>query len=319
MYTDIFLNHHLKSLADISNIPNISKEFQIQYVLYIDKFNLPIVEKNFYTKKLSELIRFEFQIVDLAEKNWNYESRYGVLENTLQDGLKRAISENALFSPLCADLVVAKNFFSKITKKIEEGYDSVNVLPMRTAAEPMTQFLNQHNGALSDMDLFEYGYACLHPLWGACHWDSPQFSKLPICFIWNTYPGMFVRSFSISPTIFIPNKKMLNCKMIDVDVLQFLNNPFLAENWTDCPIINVEPIRCFYPAFKNKKANSLNCAKDISKNFVAKLAKCQIPYIKNKLYYPNKKCVKISSKKVKQSNDVVRTLLENYNSQKEVS
>tara|TARA_B100000989_G_C19513274_1_gene460253 strand:- start:994 stop:2004 length:1011 start_codon:yes stop_codon:yes gene_type:complete len=319
MYTDIFTNQHLKSISDDSNLPKMSKNYDIEYRMYIDKHNFQIVENNPYIKKLSEHIYFEFQVADALEKNWKYESRYGVLEDTLIDGLKYAIEKNALFSPLCADLVVAKNFFPEIIKKIEEGYDSVNVLPMRTASEPMVQLLNPHDTALDAIDLFEYGYACLHPLWGACHWDAPQFSKMPICFIWNAYPGMLVRSFSISPTIFIPNKKMLKCKMIDMDVLQFLEKPFIAKDWTDCPIINVEPIRCFYPAFENIKANSLNYAKLLSRKFVSKLHKAQLPYVNDKLYYPNKDYVKISSHKIKQSDEVVKTLLENCSDQKKVS
>lgn len=309
IYDEVFFDHHLGSILDDSNIPSILKDFDIHYLIYTTHEKLAKIELNENINKLSKLVKVTANPVDGKALNWVFDSRYSVLQNTLRHAIEFAIKEKAYLSPLCADLVVAKEFFPRITKKINEGYDSVNVLPMRTASEAMIPELKKVNGALKDLDLFKLGYAALHPIWGACHWDAAQFTRLPFCILWNNYPGLLVRSFSISPTIFTPNSNMMGCHMIDSDVPGFLKNAFLANDWIDAPIINVEPLHCYYPIFQNKQANSLKYAKFIKNEWLKNLYPNQIEYLEEKLYYPCRDKINISESTIKQSNKIVNTII----------
>ncbi len=301
-YAKIYLNAHLKSALDESNLHSIVDEYETSYILYTDNETKPVIESHPNWISLSSLI--QTKIVVFNENILNYNNRYDHLGTMLRDSIKNALSSNSLLTACVADWVFAKNFFPRTLKKISEGYDSVFVLPMRGASEIMLPSLSNKLGALEDLDLFKLCYVCLHPLWVACHWDAPQFSRIPYCLIWNSHTGLVVRSFSHTPIVIKVYPEMVNASMLDVDLPGFSKNIFWAKDWTDAPVIGCEPLECFYPAFANIESSAPFIGREWCKN----LHPTTIPYLNKTLYYPNKKIVNASSELLDKSNQIINRI-----------
>ncbi len=283
IYADLFLNQHLKSFLDESNIPRYKD--RIQYVLFTDAATRPTIEAhpNFIKLKLYVQVGVHEFVWPAGEFN-RFNARYSILVQTFKESVQLALGMNCLLSALVADLVIAKDFFTKIFARLDAGHDSVFVLPLRSAAESIIPHLNKEPAAQTPMELFRLGYNNLHPLWVSCHWRSPQFTKLPFTLMWNSGTGLLARSYSITPIAFMPTVEMLEAKaVIDIEVPSMCKNPYWAHDWIDCPIIGVEPLFCYYPTFRNFPS-------DIG--WVKEWAKCLHPaqktYLAHKLYYPSK-------------------------------
>ncbi len=310
VYAGIFLNQHLKSILDKSNLPSIVPDCEVKYILYTDHHTKFLIEYHPMWIALSKLVKTEIKFFDT---NLTFEGRYTYLRSMLIDSMKIAMEGDYILSPIVADLYFAKDFYPRILKRFKEGYDSVLVTGMRSSAEAMIPRLNQSQGALTDMELFDYGYECLHPLWVACHWDAVQFSRIPYVLLWNAYPGFMLRAFSVTPIAFIPNSEMLDCNMIDADVPYHCKKPFWALDWVDAPVMGIEPLECFYPPFSNHKATT----KYVGIDFASKaLNPKQYDFLKVKSYFPCKERVKLSDKQIKQSDNVVKEILEYVESSK---
>lgn len=309
VYSQIFLNHHLKSILDRTNIPSILNDNEIEYILYTDRLTEDLIKNHPIWESLSEKVKTRIKLFDA--NFLNFEDRYNYLRIMLIDSMKIALEKKAILMPWVADLFFAKDFFIKIIKRFKEGYDSVLVTGMRASAEAMIPRLNQFDESVDALKLFELGYQCLHPLWVACHWNSPQFSRIPYVLLWNSYPGIMVRPFSVTPIAFKPNVKMLNCNMIDSDVPSFTKKPFWATDWTDAPVLGIEPIECFYPPFFNHRANS-----KVISDFAEGLHPSQIEYLEKKMYFPCKSKVKLTKKQMNESDNSVSEIFQYYKNSK---
>lgn len=285
-YAEIFLNYHLKSFLDKSNIPAFKD--RCEYVIFTDKETAPSIQAHplFHTLEANipvHLVGIDWpkEIQGNAAK---FNKRYGVLISTFRQGVQMALEKDMLCSPMVADLVVAEDYVPKLFSRFEAGHDSVFVLPMRTAYEAMVPGLRLSLGALKSEQLFALGYAALHPLWVACHWNSPQFTRLPFTLLWNNPgTGLLARSFSITPIAFQPTKEMAEAKqVIDVEIPALCTNPYWATDWVECPVIGMEPLHCYYPPFKNSPATE----KDIAEWGVKSLHPSQFKWLEKSLYYP---------------------------------
>lgn len=304
-YADLFLNQHLKSMLDPSNIQAAKDNgYEIKYVVFTDHGTQKTIAEHERFKKLVDTVTTRLVTLDVPALK--YEERYGVLRFVMRESMNFAITDQSVLSMMVADQIVAKEYLPRILSPIEKGHDAVFTIPMRTAAEPMVPLLNYSDGAVTDMELFSLGYQCLHPLWTACLWRTPMFSKIPYSLIWNSGKGLLVRSFAITPIIFKPKEKMLGCQMIDADVPYLCENPYWATNWTDAPIIGIEPLFCFYPMFSNEKANP----RKIKNEFMRALHPSQIDFISQPLYYPSKDVVQMPEEQENEALMVVKELHE---------
>lgn len=289
LYSRIFLDQHLKSMLDPTNLPTVKD--RVIYAIYTDpetKQRLLGHPNYLELEKYCKIRIYEFKFAGIENR---FEKRYGILASTLQLAIEVALEENFLLMPLVADLVVAKHFMPKIFERFEAGHDSVFTLPMRSAFESVAPFLNANNGAYFADDLFEIGYQNLHPLWVACHMEAAQFSKLPYSLLWNTGSGLLAHSFSITPIAFQPTPEMQKVStVIDIEIPGLCKNPYWAQDWTDCAVIGVEPLFCYYPPFKNQKANPETIKKWADKTCHVS----QKPTLRKPLYFPNKVTVNAS-------------------------
>lgn len=311
LYLKIFLEYHLRSILDETNLPAIAKNYDIEYRIFIDRDTIAEVIRlepdedvrklgqdeirsrliPARLKQLAATVKLHFAILDWERDDQpRFNMRYSVLTQCFHESVRLALNENALLTAWVADLVVAREFFPRIMRRMEEGHGAVFVLPARAAYEPMAPLMDQMNRAIEAKQLFRMAYANLHPLWTACDWNSTRFTKLPFAMLWTTPTGIMARSYSVTPIVFKPKPEMLVERgMVDGDVPAKCDNPYWCENWTDAPVVGVEPLFCYYPPFLNIKA-SKQTVKAWSRNA---LHPTQIPFVKKRLYYPDKSTARI--------------------------
>lgn len=314
LYLKIFQDHHLRSILDDTNLPAIGGRYDITYGVFTDAETLPqIMEikdgedisafskeemgkrlKHANLKRLNAIVDFKLFLMDWSrEDHPKFEMRYTALLNVFKFSVDWAVKNDALLTAWVADLVVARDFFPKIMSKMEAGHGAVFVLPLRSAFEPMAKFLNQFNRAIDAKQLFNMAYANLHPLWVACEVLNRRFTKLPFCLLWSTPTGVMARSFSVTPIVFKPKPEMLESRgMIDGDIPAMCDNPHWCEDWTDAPVIGVEPLFCY--AGQNIPGTTNGFIKRFVKDWSRhSLHPSQLPFLRKRLYYPDKKTARI--------------------------
>ncbi len=288
VYADLFLNQHLKSLLDESNIP--SNKDRLQYFIFTDADTRPHIEAHPNFERLKSLCFTEIILFEWPKQQGQvnrYHHRYAILSQTFQESVRLALERGSYLSAFTADMVMAKGFLNSIFEKLIAGHDSVFVMPIRAAAESIIPHLNAEPSAYTPHELCRLAYTHLHPLWVACHWRATQFTKLPFSLLWNTGTGLMVRSYSITPIAFVPTVEMAKERaIIDIQVPSMCKNPFWATDWADAPVIGVEPLFCFYPTFANHKAST-----QWVKEWSSCLHQLQKTYLEKKLYYPDKSTV----------------------------
>lgn len=306
-YSNIFLNQHLQSLLDKTNIPAYTD--RLEYLIFTDEQTVPILKAHPNFQWLTQIIPVQLGVFDFPPGADKFGNRYAALIHTFHSSVEKALELNYYCSAMVADLVFAKDYFRKVFSRLDAGYDSCFVLPLRSALEAIANRL-PCQGALEAEALFNLGYECLHPLWSACHWESPQFSKMPFSLIWNTGSGLLVKSFSITPIAFTPYPEMLGSKqVIDVEIPSMCKNPFWATDWVDCPVIGVEPLQCYYPPFANKTSSIT----EVSSWAKGCLHPSQLGFLTTSLYYPSKQVANVSQVLLTAASMIAEVIVEKNN------
>jgi hypothetical protein len=304
VYTQLFLEQHLKSMLDQTNIPAVKE--RVEYMIFSDKETIPIIAAHDNFQILKDTVQ-----VEIGEIGWpdqpidRFNLRYNVLMGTFQEGLKKAIARGSLMSALTADMVAARNYLPMVLDRMDKGFDAVLMQPPRCVAEAMVHELGKYPRAMHADDLWNLCYANMHPLWNACHWEAAQFTKLPFSLLWNSGKGLLVRSFSITPIIFTPYEEMLTAQgVIDRSIPAMFKNPYWAHDWTEAPIMGVEPYMCYFPAWANHTA-SVDWVRGWAKQ---SLDQKQFEFVKEKLYFPNKEVAQIKELMEKESDDILSNI-----------
>jgi len=291
LYPQLFLENHLKSLLDPTNLPALTKDFDIEYVLFTDEVTLHNTIKNHPRFiQLGQLVE-----VHVVQLNWppdsdQFASRYNLLAQMLQSVISGVLTDpkkrGAWVSTWTADMVFAKFSVGKMLRRMKSGHDAVFMVPIRGAADSVNPMLAQLPGAPTDNELFELAFRNLHHLWVASHWDAALFSKFPYSILWNSGTGLLAHNFGITPIVFKPNQKMLDVQAgIDSDLPAYCENPYWAEDWTDAACAGIEPLsNGHYPPFLVHRAEQ---------DWVVGWAKkgttpTQARWLSHPLYYPSK-------------------------------
>lgn len=300
-YFDIFCNHHLKSFLDPTNIPAVKD--RIHYQIFTDGDTIKALNEHPNVLRLKDTCSAEVTEFGWEDPTANrFASRYGLLIEVFKASVQIALKKKAYLSAIVADLVCAKGFLPKILEKMDAGHGAVFMLPLRSTYEAMIAGLDKAEGALEPLALLKGAQQCLHPLWWACHWDNPLFTRLPFSLVWSNETGVLARSFSVTPIVFEPTIHMLSARqVIDVEIPSHCNNVYWCEDWTDAPIVGVEPLLCYYPPFSNHRADA-----DIVGDWAQQtLHSSQFNYIEKNFYYPSKEVAQISAEMQKASDEVV--------------
>lgn len=311
IYSDLFLNQHLKSMMDESNIPAVKDRFQ--YLVFSDRDTFPKILEHPNFLKMQEVLGKEN--VELNEIGWpkdqpmdRFGARYSIIMGMFKESVKKALNRGSLLSAIVADLVVAREFLPRIFAHIDAGYDSVFVLPPRGALESIGPELDKYPRAMHADDLWRLIYNNLHPLWLSCHVrPEGMFTKLPFSLLWNSMQGgILARSFSVTPVILTPDEKMIEGRgMIDGEIPALCKNPYWCRDWTDAPIVGVEPLFCYYPPWGPHTAKAewvLQWSRQC-------LHPTQLHLLKEKLYYPSKEMAEVSEELEKASDKFVEVVL----------
>lgn len=304
-YSQLFLENHLKSLLDESNLPALAKKHDIHYYIFSDKPTFQLMGPHPNINKLTNLVHVE-GIPFVKEPT--YATRYDCLGQALREGIDSSLRRDAVLTTFAADHVVAKGFFDRLLDPINNGYGAVFSVPMRAAAEAVQRTISEATGALSANELFNLGYNNLHPLWNASHYEAAQFSKIPYTMLWNSGSGLMARSFSISPMAFKVNEKMLKVNMADYDLPGMCENPYWAVNWDEVPMMGAEPLLCFYPPFANMKALPEYIGGHWGKHLNVK----QMKYVETPFYFPNMEVAKIPDLQKHSSDEAIKWIQREY-------
>ncbi len=306
-YANIFLNYHLKSLLDETNIPSFSKG-DIEYVVFTDVETLPVLKKHPNMLKLLSLCEVTFHDFTWRSDAKRFDMRYNLLVETFRQSVQMAIDKKCLLSAFCADLIFAKCFLPKVITQMDKGHDAVLLHPPRAAAEGIITDLDKAPGALEVHDLWKLCHLNMHPyLFLAAHYNSPTFTKYPFYLLWNTGTGILARSFALTPIIFKPKPEMLlTKKVIDIEIPGMFENPYLCEDFDDAGVIGCEPTLCYNKAISNFPANILRL-----RNFAKDRHPSQLENFKHTLYYPNRLVANVPPGMLTESNQVVGAILAN--------
>lgn len=281
-YADLFLDQHLTSILDDTNV--VEHGERLEYLIYTDAETRVQIESHTNFRLLRKIIPVSFTEFMWPSHFNHYVARYSILVQMFRESARVAMGNNMYLSFMVADLVVAKHFFTKMFARLDAGYDGVLVMPMRAAHESMIEVLPKEPGALDAIKLFQASYKRMSPLFTISHWNCPTFTEIPFYMIWNTGRGFLLRSFSITPIVLRPNKKMLDVKStIDEEPPACLENPFYATDWIDAPVICSEFMDCFWPSHTNFPPNV-----QVIKEFKKRLHPSQKEHLKKSLYYPSK-------------------------------
>lgn len=302
-YLKLFLEQHLKSLLDRTNIP--AHADSIEMMIFADAQSAYEIQHHPNYLALKELIDIQFWHRPLefpASEMDQYDFRYTILSRTFQQSVAEALNRGCYLSALTADYVFAAGFIPKMFARIAEGYDSVLGMPMRTACEPLNKILGKYDNALPAELLGKAAYENLHPLWTACHWRTAQFTKLPFTLLWNTRAGLLARSYSVTPYIFKPTEQMAKERaIIDIHIPHMLKKPYWATDWIEAPAIENAPLFTYYPTWANHIANTAWV-----KEWAARTVHpSQVEFLKHKLYYPSRAIVESTNALAELESDVI--------------
>jgi hypothetical protein len=303
VYPKIFVEHHLRSLLDLTNAPLHAD--RLGYMIYSDPDTHRWLKEQRAFQDLKKLMPVKVEHLTWPQntEERRYQLRYAALASMLKQSIAFGLERDCYLSTIVADLVFAQGFFDKIFAHLDAGFDSVFMHPLRSAWEGMRK-IDAFNKleALAPMDLFQLGYENLHPLWQACHYRAPQFSKHPDTLLWNTGTGLMARTFSVTPIAFTPYESMRDMKqVIDVGVPPLCKKPYICKDWTDAPVIGVEPIIAWWPPFENHGASVRYIEGKDNSDW-------RLNFSNHKLFYPDEKTVNITEDQDVESNIVINTL-----------
>ena len=284
-YTTIFLTLHLKSLLDNCNPAPFSRESL--YIIYTDGGNIEAIRGHENFKRLGEYFKVVFAQI---ATELNYDGRYSNQTIQFRHSMKVAIEQSALFSHAAADIYYGHDFWGKTISSLEDrGVQAVFGHPIRTAYEAVNPIIC--NRTLSNDQLFEVGFRCLHPLWAFSIWESPMFSKIPYAMLWAGEDQLIVRSFSITCLLLRPSDVFLNAGgCSDMTVFPNCHSYHVHSDWHETPLIETGMLRSFYPPFGSGPSSITKVAewarqaiarenyKNIQHTYVVKKSSSEIDY-----------------------------------------
>lgn len=246
-YTDIFLNYHLKSLFENIDGDSFSNSY---YLIFTDEINTPIIESHENFKQLKD--KLIIKIIKI-EEILKYDARYQIQGLQAYWTTKFALENNLTLHLTSADTYYGKDSIKSALNYLDNGYDAVINQPMRITYESAAKHLSNH--ALSVDELFEVGFSNLHPIWTSSNWENPYFTLSPYHMIWSDERSICLRGFSLSPSFVIPQEWMLALKgCIDMTIIQNLKNPYYSTDWSEMPMVELQPLLANYPPFGNKRS-----------------------------------------------------------------
>jgi hypothetical protein len=255
-YTDVFLNYHLRSLVDDSNLCAFNTD-GCEYLIFTDGENTDKIKEHFLIKRLSNFMPVKIILFSAGENKYN--QRYSIQGFQTKVSARHALERDSLLVLTSADTVYGANFWVNVIDLLQDrGVDGILSHPMRVGFEGVSEKLKKSDKALTADELFDLCFLNQHPLWLAQNWGAPFFSRMPYHLLWSDSQSLVVRPFSISPIVFKPTWDMVNTGgNADIYITQFLKNPYYLEDWSELPWAEIGFVSSWFPPFSSHPASTL--------------------------------------------------------------
>ena len=217
-FIDIFMKFLLSSLLAPGNLPYISKDRDVEFVLYTQANDIELVESYPQWQELSKIISVEIVTIEsIIEKKHHLNNsgcKYSTMSLCHNDALDRCIEDGkALFIPL-ADFVYSSHFLKEAVSKLDGGYDVVFVYGFRVGrksfAEAMMPYRDYDNGkalSVSSARILDAGKKNMHPF-SARAMDSESTPIWPNYYIYEDSAGSLLHSvYGSNPSFILPTGK----------------------------------------------------------------------------------------------------------------
>lgn len=109
-YTDVFLNYHLRSLVDDSNLSAFPKG--CEYLVFTNGQNIELIKQNSCVKKLNEVMPVKMMVFNSAGDK--YSQRYSLQSFQTKVSAKYALENDMMLSMIAADIVYGRNFWNVV-------------------------------------------------------------------------------------------------------------------------------------------------------------------------------------------------------------
>ncbi len=255
-YAKLFTGPSLTAWLDPSNLPAVKD--RVAFECYTDQDTLPVLEAHENVQRLRAL-GFPVVFHTLPHGSTTYEKRYELQSVTFQRALHRAHKADQALMVLTADMVPSTGYVPKLLSRLDEGYDSVQGIYLRCTAETLSDPLATLGRAMGPAEMWQIGRGALHPLALTSYWDAPDFSNIPYWLMWGQDNLLVLRCLTITTIVAKVSKEMLSAprNVPDAMVDPYLKNPYVNEDWTECPAMLLEHLSAFYPTFRPGPSNVL--------------------------------------------------------------
>lgn len=241
-YSGLFVGPYLTALLDPSNLPSVKD--RVAFELYTDQPSLDVIRQSMQFMRLQQMVPVTVYLLPSV----TYETRYQHQGDILSPSLQHANTLDAALMVFNADQCMAKGLLPRIFEKLDAGYGAIAAMPMRCTAEHVRPYLEQR--AYEPSELFELAFPAIHPIWIANHWDSACFSNVPYQLCWSDPQQLVLRMTAINLLAVVPTPAMLSATgCADMVLWQTAENVYWAFDWMEFPVVAVEPLHCFWPAW----------------------------------------------------------------------
>ena len=310
-YAKLFLENHLKSLLDPTNLPKVKGSVE-KYFIFCDNETKPMLQKHTNMMRLLAEVEVEFR-----DFTWRpdmngalkFDARYSALVGQFVQSVTIALERGAVLGAWTADMVLAKHFLPRALEKLDDGWDGVFIQPPRACAEGIAEVFQHVEGALDANELWAalHQKHHMHPyLYAANHWGSPTFTNEPYYLLWNTGTGILCRTFSVTPIVLRPTPEMTEARqVIDISIAPLIEKPYWVEDFDEMGLILCEPVLCY-----NKVLTNMPPQIDRLQKFAEQRHPHQREYLKErKFYYPNRFVANVSPEVMAESDHAVDMIL----------
>ena len=130
-YISLFIELILPSLMAPGNIPHLSKDRDVEFILYTREQDMNVFDKHSVWQELKKIVRTKIVTLESLLEKLNLDpgsvSKYSYMSHCQNDSIKRCVIDGkALFIPL-GDSFFSSRYLSKAVEKLDRGYKVVFV------------------------------------------------------------------------------------------------------------------------------------------------------------------------------------------------
>lgn len=185
-----FLEVNLACLLAKSNLPELSRLHDVQYIIFTRRRDAPILKSSEFVRRLEDLCPLNLKYLGDEETKWPIEAHH----KAWRIATDLAVRAGAYVLYMPPDVAWSENAFSTIARRLQEGFKAVFVTFLRvvesTFVDAIAQFRDRDSGviAMPGRKLMALASRHLNPLMAAYSRHSPHFPVHSEMIVWAV-PG----------------------------------------------------------------------------------------------------------------------------------